>query len=200
MVVIRAPIHHPPRPSAIGTTTATPRSPYVRTGLAYAPTKRSTPATGLSGARGRAWREFDGRGLVQRVVDQAILWPLRSATGVQPEVLTTHQPTRRPGCARRDGTEGLAPARVRPQVRPNVTHVLTLPSPRHSPSIGHGQTAVPLEQIMQSTRSRVGCSIRFRRCSCRPGIGLVRWPRSLWNHVHSYPANYRLKGLRRRVL
>jgi hypothetical protein len=45
-------------------------------------------------------------------------------------------PTDPPAWLRKTGREpGLLPARVRPQVRPNVTHVLTLPAPRHSPTI-----------------------------------------------------------------
>ena len=114
--------------------------------------------------------------LVQRVVDHAILWPLRSATGVQSRG-ADDAPTDLPRLAGQDemGTEGyaLTPA------SPSECH--PRPNPASASAFAEYQatahTAVPLEQIMQSTTSRVGCSIRFRRCSCRPGIGPVRWPK-----------------------
>ena len=93
MVVIRAPRHRPAMPSTIGhsdrgaAVALRPNWPRI-----YAPTKRSTPATGLSGAQGRAWHGLDGRGLVQRVVDQAILCPL-SLWRQQPRCWTGSRPS-----------------------------------------------------------------------------------------------------------
>jgi hypothetical protein len=110
-------------------------------------------------------------GWVQRVVDQAILSGLlvlllESSRGAD------DAPTDPPRLAGQDGTgtEGLPRARVRPQVRPNVTHVLSLPAPRHSPSIRPRPPRLfRSSKSCSQTPSRVGCSIRFRRCSCRPG-------------------------------
>jgi hypothetical protein len=52
---------------------------------------------------------------------------------------------------------------------------------------------------MQST------PVTCRLLDTLPALQLPSWHRAgavaqaVWNHVHSYPANYRLKGLRRRV-
>jgi hypothetical protein len=87
------------------------------------------------GARGRAWRELDGRGWYS----ESLITPYSGLSDLLLESSggADDAPTDLPRLAGQDGTgtEWLPPARVRPQVRPNVTHVLTLPAPRHSPTI-----------------------------------------------------------------